>query len=549
VSPLFVVAIVVGLLALMVGSPALLRWYRRWQLRSSYATDPLVGIPGMFQTISSVELTAHGRAQRRQEAERSIAAIAEIRATGRCPHCPGHLVGCDCGIAIWCPRCAFGITGPHRSSCDQQHKPLMQSGFRLDSNAQFLTPAAYSTGTAPAGGEPLPGMVAGLAMLALVLVGGPAFAGQLSPAIGRGAGDGGLGINAAAAPYQLSTAPNGDVIVAQGEVIRRLGMDGKINRISGAYYRLPAGNPPIAGPATLPLNSVISAVTLDGMEFFASSENAVYVTDVVTRRPFLTGLRSPMGLFAHDDELLIADFENDRILACDIPAVTCTSPRVVWSVPRPVSIYRTADGTLYVFQIGPESGTWAGRIKARAPNGTVRLVAGGGAALGDGGPATQAKLSNSGGQIVVAPTGVIYVGDTAQHRVRRIDPATGIITTIAGTGISQSAGGAWTPCGEGCDSNAQPITNPLGLAWSGGRLAIGSASDQLVYWYVDAAAPPPTATRTSPPATATATSPPATLTSTRTPVNTATPTRVPPTVTATASPKPTCDLGECRVPQ
>jgi DNA-binding beta-propeller fold protein YncE len=52
---------------------------------------------------------------------------------------------------------------------------------------------------------------------------------------------------------------------------------------------------------------------------------------------------------------------------------------------------------------------------------------------GDGGPASKAEF-NGMHSLAVAPNGDIYLADTWNHRVRKIDPKTGIITNVAGTG-------------------------------------------------------------------------------------------------------------------
>jgi sugar lactone lactonase YvrE len=70
-------------------------------------------------------------------------------------------------------------------------------------------------------------------------------------------------------------------------------------------------------------------------------------------------------------------------------------------------------------------------------SGTVRYIAAG-AALpkrfsGDGGPADQALL-NFPTAVVVDRAGHLYIADTLNHRVRRIDAVTGVITTVAGVG-------------------------------------------------------------------------------------------------------------------
>jgi sugar lactone lactonase YvrE len=66
--------------------------------------------------------------------------------------------------------------------------------------------------------------------------------------------------------------------------------------------------------------------------------------------------------------------------------------------------------------------------------------------LNDGGPAIEAgfhfpigQMASPGGRIALAPDGTIYVADTDNFRLRRIDPA-GIVTTFAGTGTWGFAG-------------------------------------------------------------------------------------------------------------
>jgi sugar lactone lactonase YvrE len=74
-----------------------------------------------------------------------------------------------------------------------------------------------------------------------------------------------------------------------------------------------------------------------------------------------------------------------------------------------------------------------GRIRKVTATGTITTVAGGGAAaigLGDGGPATAAILDAL--DVAVDSAGNLYIADAALFRVRKVTAATGIITTVAG---------------------------------------------------------------------------------------------------------------------
>lgn len=70
-----------------------------------------------------------------------------------------------------------------------------------------------------------------------------------------------------------------------------------------------------------------------------------------------------------------------------------------------------------------------------AAAGTITTVAGTGVHGfgGDGGPATAAQLWGA-KRVALAPDGDMYIADSFNNRVRRIDSATGVITTVAGTG-------------------------------------------------------------------------------------------------------------------
>lgn len=81
------------------------------------------------------------------------------------------------------------------------------------------------------------------------------------------------------------------------------------------------------------------------------------------------------------------------------------------------------------------------RIRKVTPTGIISTVAGTGYSgfSGDGGPATNAKFDNIHG-VCIDNSGNIYIADLGNHRVRKVDITSGIITTIVGTGVAGFSG-------------------------------------------------------------------------------------------------------------
>ncbi|MFD3413881.1 RICIN domain-containing protein, partial [Streptomyces cyaneofuscatus] len=97
------------------------------------------------------------------------------------------------------------------------------------------------------------------------------------------------------------------------------------------------------------------------------------------------------------------------------------------------------------------------RIRKIAKDGTISTVAGSGVAgfSGDGGPAVTAQLRNP-YAVVLDGEGDLFIADSSNHRIRKIKTADGQISTVAGTGTAGSSG-------DGGPATSAMLHTPLGV--------------------------------------------------------------------------------------
>lgn len=156
-------------------------------------------------------------------------------------------------------------------------------------------------------------------------------------------------------------------------------------------------------------------------------------------------LHSPEGLaFDSDRDLYFADTGNHRVLKLDIGSGTITLiagdghatfrgeniDAKEASLNSPAAIAIDANDNLYI------ADSESNRIRVvDLETNRISTFAGTGQAEfdGDGSPARRAKLNKPEG-VAVDPDGNIVIADTGNRRIRRIDVATGIISTIAADG-------------------------------------------------------------------------------------------------------------------
>ncbi len=116
----------------------------------------------------------------------------------------------------------------------------------------------------------------------------------------------------------------------------------------------------------------------------------------------------------------------------------------------------------------------ANRVQRVTEQGTIVTVAGTieSGYAGDGGPATSARL-DAPQALAVRGDGSIFIADTANNRIRRVDPH-GVITTVAGTGDPTFSGDGGPAVDAGLDA-------PAGVAVGfGGRLLIADSGNNRI---------------------------------------------------------------------
>lgn len=193
-------------------------------------------------------------------------------------------------------------------------------------------------------------------------------------------------------------------------------------------------------------------------------------------------LNEPKGLCVDSQgNLYIADSENHVIRRIDrstgvITTVAGICPAGTGNpipMPEPMAMETEEDED-------PFADSSADKTKAYTQvtdlSGTVRYVTGGRLTVeqdsGDGGPARRARL-NFPSAVAVDAAGNIYIADTMNHRVRKVDAATGIISHVAGTGQARYSG-------DGGPASQAALNEPTGLAVNDQSLFIADQSNNRV---------------------------------------------------------------------
>ena len=274
--------------------------------------------------------------------------------------------------------------------------------------------------------------------------------GTISTIAGTGqsgySGDGGLAASARLRfPQSVALDPVGNLYIADryNSCVRRVDRFGTITTVAGTGR---AGYSGDGGPAT-------AAHLREPYGLAVDSAGNLYIADRADHRVRRVDRSGTITTVAGTGD---RGYNGD-----DGPA---TAARI--SFPQELAV--DADGNLYV-------AAWGNRSVRRVDRfGTISTVAGTGRAgySGDGGPATAAQVYYPAG-LAVDAAGNLFIADAGTHRVRRVDRF-GTITTLAGTGRSGYNG-------DGGPAASTQFAAPQGLAVdAAGNLFIADSANRRV---------------------------------------------------------------------
>ena len=246
----------------------------------------------------------------------------------------------------------------------------------------------------------------------------------------------------------LDSAGNAYVTEASNNRVRRIDTSGSITTIAGTGEQGYAGD---GGPATQAEFDSPRGIGVNwlGEIFVADFGNDVVrkidvlgrISTISTSRPLFNPDGLALDLFGN---IVVAEshVRNHLVRRIDVRGNLSTIAGVAGQrgsfeggssaakarLYYPRAVAADPAGNVYV------ADSFNQRVRKIDPTGTIRTIAGTGERgyAGDGGPAIDAQLASPNGLLVDAE-GNVYISDSGNYRIRKVD-SSGMIETIAGTG-------------------------------------------------------------------------------------------------------------------
>lgn len=304
-------------------------------------------------------------------------------------------------------------------------------------------------------------------------------------------GDGGLAVDALlSSPQHVVVDGSGRLVISDtgNRRVRRIEANGVITTIAGAGD--PDGMGPVeqsrlADPRALAIAGATTLVAGGASGIVQALRANPALLEVVggryeqaTATGDLFRYRTPsfgsVGGVAYDgagQRLFVAETSGHRLHAVTIGDLADESTWQVATLANEAGTQGFQDGAAATARFSSPAGVFFAAPRLLVADrgnhvirsidvmtGMVSTIAGQGQVLGfqgDGGDATGALL-HAPEALTRCPNGDLFIADTANHRVRRID-GTGTITTVLGDGSPSSSG-------TGSPSSNFPVNRPLGIA-------------------------------------------------------------------------------------
>jgi sugar lactone lactonase YvrE len=248
-------------------------------------------------------------------------------------------------------------------------------------------------------------------------------------------------------PSAVTFDSQGNLYIAEtgNHVIRKVDLSGQITTIAGNGTQGYSGD---SGPAT--------SAQLDSPQGLAiDSSNHLYIAD--THNNSIRALNLGTGIIATVAGNPKPGFDGDN------------GPATSAHLNQPTALVVDSTGNLYI------ADSQNHRIRKVTTTGIITTIAGSGiqGISDENALPTSAKLDSPTG-LAVDASGNLYIADTHNNRIRKVTAATGLITTIAGTG---SAGFS----GDGSSAVASTLALPRGVTVdASGNLYIADTANHRI---------------------------------------------------------------------